>query len=203
MIATIISLISIPVMFLNFGGGIVGGIWLAVLGKWGLIGIGLASMFISSIGLALALTPGMLFMMPGAVALERGRYVLGILCLMVGNLWTYAVMTVWCVGCFYFVIENYYTGGSLWPYLLWAYGMATGPWTYMATREETVSASTIAAFGACVGAIAIMGIILFKDQPSILDATIAFCIPILVVYIFQIFVAFHGVRAATSSELAA
>jgi hypothetical protein len=104
MIATIIRLISIPVMLLNLGGGIVGGIWLVVLGKWGLLGIGLASVFISSIGLGLALTPSMLFSMPGAVALERGKYVLGILCLMAGNLWTYAVMTVWCVGCFYFVI---------------------------------------------------------------------------------------------------
>jgi hypothetical protein len=60
MIATIIRLISIPVMLLNLGGGIVGGIWLVVLGKWGLLGIGLASVFISSIGLGLALTPSML-----------------------------------------------------------------------------------------------------------------------------------------------
>jgi hypothetical protein len=73
----------------------------------------------------------------------------------------------------------------------------------MATKEgpaETVSGSTFAALGACVGAIAIMGIILFKDHPSIIDATIAFCIPILVVFIFQVFVAFPVVRAAGSSE---
>jgi hypothetical protein len=86
-------------MLLNIGSGVVGGIWLAVLGKWDLIGIGFASVLISSIGLGLALTPGMLFGMPGAVALERGKLVLGILCLTVANLWTCAVMTVWCVGC--------------------------------------------------------------------------------------------------------
>ncbi len=192
MLATIISLLSIPVTLLNFGGGIIGGIWLAVLGKWGLLGIGVASMFISSFGLGLILMPGMLFAMPGALALERGKYVVGILCLLAGNLWTFVVMTVWSVGCFYVVFNNYYNGdGSVWPYLLGAYSMATGPWTYMAARggrDET--GSTMGAFGACVGAIAIMGIILFQDHPSIVDAAIAFCIPILIVLIFQTFLSF-------------
>jgi hypothetical protein len=193
--AAIMSLISIPVMLLNFGGGIIGGVWLAVLGKWSLLGLGLASMFISSFGLGLALMPGLLFVAPGALALDRGKYVIGILCLIMGNLWTFAIMTVWCVGCFYVVFSGYYSSGSVWPYLLWAYGMATGPWTYMAARggpEET--GSTFSAFGACVGAIAIMGVIIFKAHTYIVDTTVAFCIPIFAVFILQTSLAFMVAR---------
>ncbi len=196
MIAAILSLISIPVMLLNFGGGIIGGIWLAVLGKWGLLGLGLASMFISSFGLGLITMPSMLFAMPGVLALQRGKFVIGILCLLAGNLWTFLVMTMWGVGCFYVVLENYYGGdGLVWPYLLWAYGMATGPWTYMAAvGGQNESGFAMGAFGVCVGAIAIMGIIIFKDNPSLLDATIAFCVPILVVLVFQTWLGFMVAR---------
>jgi len=129
--------------------------------------------------------PGLLFSAPGALALEKGRYVIGSLAALFGNLWTDAVMTVWCVGCFVLVF-GYYSGGSVWPYLLWAYGMATGPWTYMAAREgQDAVGSTLAALGACVGVIGIMGVILFASHPSIIDITVAFCIPISVVLIVQ------------------
>ena len=70
MINAILGLISIPIMLLNFGGGIVGGIWLATLGKWGLLGLGVASMLLSSSGLGLVLTPGLLFAVPGGLALD-------------------------------------------------------------------------------------------------------------------------------------
>lgn len=187
MIRTILSLISIPVMLLNFGGGIVGGIWLIILGDWSLIGLGVASMFVSSFGLALVLMPSMLFAGPGALALDRRKYVIGSLCLLLANVWTLAVMTVWCVGCFHLVLGSYYHGGSIWPFLLWAYGMATGPWTYMAARGGSDEiGSRVSAFGACIGAMAIMGVALFKSYPSIIDFAIAFCVPISAVLLFQV-----------------
>jgi hypothetical protein len=185
MIKAILGLISIPVKLLNFGGGIVGGIWLAMLGKWGLLGLGVASMFISSFGLALALMPGLLFMVPGGLAIDRGRYVVGGLCLVLSNLWAYIVMTVWSVGCFK-VVFGHYDSGSIWPYLLWAYGVATGPWTYRAaTGGSGDTGSPLSAFGACVGAIAIMGVLLIKSDATIIDGAIAFCVPILAVLFFR------------------
>jgi hypothetical protein len=185
MIQAALGLISIPVMVLNFGGGIVGGIWLAILGKWGLIGLGIASMLISSSALSLALTPSFFFMAPASLALDRQRYVTGVLCLALGNLWTYIVMTVWSVGCFK-VVFGYYDSGSIWPYLLLSYGMATSPWTYLATRAGPDGwSSHIGAFGACVGAIAVMGVFLFSDSATLIDSVVAFCLPMLVVFIFQ------------------
>jgi hypothetical protein len=194
MINAILGLISIPIMLLNFGGGIVGGIWLATLGKWGLLGLGVASMLLSSSGLSLVLTPGLLFAVPGGLALDRGKYVVGFLCLALSNLWVYIVMIVWSVGCFK-VVLGYYDSGSIWPYLLWAYGMATGPWTYMAVRGGPgETGSHLSAFGACVGAVAIMGVLLLKSEPTIIDAAIAFCVPMFVVFIFQTVVGFLIMR---------
>ena len=195
-IAAVIGLLSIPVMLLNFGGEIIGGIWLAILGNWGLLVLGLSSIFISSFGISFALMPGLLlFSAPGVFAMEKGRYVIGLLAALLGNLWTDAVMTVWCVGCFV-VALGYYSDGSVWPYLLWAYGMATGPWTYMAAREgQDAVGSTLAAFGACMGVIGIMGVILFASHPSIIDITIAFCIPISVVLILQVGMAIALVKS--------
>jgi hypothetical protein len=86
MIQAILGLASIPVMLLNFWGGIVGGIWLAILGKWDLIGLGIVSMLISSFGLGLALTPGFLFLAPAGLALDRGNNVIGGICLSLANL---------------------------------------------------------------------------------------------------------------------
>jgi hypothetical protein len=57
----------------------------------------------------------------------------------------------------------------------------------MAAREgQDAVGSILAAFGACVGAIGIMGVILSASHPSIINITVAFCIPISVVLILQV-----------------
>ena len=43
-ILMLISAIAMPLMLFNMLGGVVGGVWLAFLGEWGKIGIGLACM---------------------------------------------------------------------------------------------------------------------------------------------------------------
>jgi len=187
--AALISLLSFPVMLLNMFSGIIGGVWLGVVGNWGLIGAGLAAVFISSFGLSLALAPGFIFLAPAAMALEKGKTIIAGLLFALSNLWTCAVITAWCLGSFY-VVFSYYETGSIWPYLLWAYSTATGPWTYMAVidarGQDTGTASSFGAFGACVGAIAMMGVILFKTQPSIVDLLIAFCVPLAVLFVIQV-----------------
>lgn len=185
-VAAIFQVLSVPVMLLNFGGGIVGGIWLIVIGNWGLLGLGILLMFVSSIALGLVLAPGLIFAGPAALLMDRGRNVFGMLFALLGNIYTFVVMTFWCVGCFYVVFRNYYQGGSIWPYLLWTYGMATGPWTYMAAREGQDSiGSSLSAFGACIGAIAMMGTMLFETHPTIVDIAIAFCLPLSLVVLLQ------------------
>lgn len=194
MLPVVLGALSLPVMLLNFFGGIVGGIWLVVVGQWGLIGLGILSMFISSFGLGLVLAVGLVFSAPAAVAFEKGKGAIGIVLALIGNLWTTAVMTLWCVGSFY-VCLRYYHRGSIFPYLLWAYGMATGPWTYMAAREgRDAIASSLSAFAACIGAIAIMGTVLLKSEPTVVDAAIAFGIPILATLVLQVWLAISAMK---------
>jgi len=195
-IAAVIGVLSVPVYLLNFGGGIVGGIWLAISGNWKLILIGFLAMIVSSSFLmALALSPGLLCVGAAALATRGRRHIVASFFVLISNLYTSAVMTVWCVGCFYFVLQSFYGGGSLWPYLLWAYGMATGPWSYMAARDsKDAVGSSLSAFGACVGAIAMMGALLIESRPTLIDITIAFCVPLLVVLIAQFSLAIVTMR---------
>jgi hypothetical protein len=56
----VLSIPTILFMSLNFFGGIVSGIWLAVLGQWWAIGYGIAGLFFSSTLLGFAMMPGLL-----------------------------------------------------------------------------------------------------------------------------------------------
>lgn len=40
--------VAIPLGLLNMLGGIVAGIWLAILGRWGIIGYGIAALLVST-----------------------------------------------------------------------------------------------------------------------------------------------------------
>jgi hypothetical protein len=193
-------------MTLNMFSGVIGRIWLGVIGNWGLIGVGVAAIFISSIGLGLALAPGLIFGAPAMMALEKGKTIIAGVLFALSNLWTCAVMTVWCLGSFYVVFARY-EGGSIWPYLLWAYSTATGPWTYMAMTpgegRDTATGASFGAFGTCVGAIAMMAVILCKEQPSIVDLLIAFCVPLAVVFVTQVWVGFMVAKATQVSNVQA
>ena len=47
MLDKIIDILSVPIIILNIAGSIVGGIWLAILGEWKLIGTGVFLMVTS------------------------------------------------------------------------------------------------------------------------------------------------------------
>ena len=44
----LIAALTIPLMILNMLGGIVSGIWLAILGDWGTFGLGILLFFVST-----------------------------------------------------------------------------------------------------------------------------------------------------------
>ena len=203
MIQGILSVLTLPVLLMNSFGIVVGAIWLAVLGKWSLIGLGIAAAFVSAFALGLLLLPSAALTMAFVAALSVKNFalrLLGALALFLANFWILLVMTVWCVGCFFVVFGKYYDGGIIWPYLLWSYGMATGPWTYLASREgpEGFGAS-IAAFGACLGAIAIMGVLLYNANVSVFDTAIAFSVPASIVFMVQTMISFMVARAAQAA----
>ena len=172
--AKLATVLSAPLGIINMFGGIVAGIWLAILGEWGLIGYGIAALFISGIGLGIAMMPGMLFLAPAAALREEGNkagfYFFGFL----GALYTIAVLTVWCVAVLYFFVKQA-NADSIIPVLLWSYGVATGSIAWMAQKEmqggnEYSMISTFFAQAAYI--LVILAILLFRV--SLLDVTVLF-----------------------------
>jgi hypothetical protein len=200
-ISSLVTLLLLPIGILNGTAGVVGGIWLATLGQWRILGFGLGALSIANLGLiTIACGPGLLFSALAGRALNKGKYIIAAACGLLNHFWTFVVMTAWCVGIFYVILAGY-TSGSRWPFLLWAYETAAGQWAYMAWYEGPESfTSTFAAMGACMGATALMCVFLFNPRPPIFDSLLAFCIPISVVFVAFIPLVFLGLREQVTSK---
>ena len=148
----LLAVISIPFMLLNAFGGIVAGIWLAFLGQWPAIFLGLGIFLIGSFAVSLLLAPGTLLMGAAAVALDRRNKLAGWPLLLMASAWTYAVIIAWEVVIFN-VFGGHVTSRNIIPMWLWSYGAATGVWSYLASRAARSGdgdASLVAAFCAQV-----------------------------------------------------
>ena len=122
-------------MLLNLLGGIVGGIWLICLGMWKPVGISIAILFVGSFALGFLLMPSLIFAIPAAKAAERGNTGGAIFAGMFALLYTTALIVVWA----FFIMKGYAGMGpdsAQWPLMLLSYGAATGPWAYMASKDQ-------------------------------------------------------------------
>ena len=178
--------LAVPLGLLNMLGGIIAGIWLAVLGKWGIIGYGVAALFVSGFGLGIAMMPGLLFAAPAAVLHEKGNklgfYFFGFL----GALYTVAVLTAWCIAVLYFFARQA-DSGSIIPILLWSYGVATGPIGWLAQKEAQGGGgegAMISTFFAQVAYVIVIFAVLFLSV-SLADVIILFGAIMVVGLVFQ------------------
>ena len=80
----VLSVLTIPLMFLNFFGGIASGIWLTILGQWWAIGYGIAGLFSSSSLLSLAMMPGLIFAAPASMLAQKGKLILAFPLMLLG-----------------------------------------------------------------------------------------------------------------------
>lgn len=71
--------------------------------------------------------PGIYFTKRG---ITIGVYFFGFL----ASLYTYALMTGWCGAVAFYFLDGA-PPAAFWPLLIWAYGVATSPWGYMACRQ--------------------------------------------------------------------
>jgi len=126
------SAMSVSIGFLNIFGGIVSGIWLAFLGQWRPIDIGLLSLFRTTWLIGFALMPGLLFAAPAAMPFERGHRFTDVA---LAKLYTTAVIVTWSYLVLLF-FARMATPTSLLPILLWSYGIATGPWAFLAQDQQ-------------------------------------------------------------------
>lgn len=158
-----ITALGVPLMILNMLGGIVSGIWLAFLKDWSTIGIGVASFFVSTMILGFVLMPSMLLAAPAVYFAEKGKTI-GLVCFAaLDSLYTSAVVTIWCCGVLFLFVKDA-TASNIIPRLIWSYGVATGPWVYMASKDQGAGsegfASSIFTFVAQLAYLVIMVLVL-------------------------------------------
>ena len=72
-LTALFTLVAIPLMLMNFCGGLVSGIWLAFFGEWRIIINGLLVGWFSTFAISIALIPSLLFALPTAKLIERGN----------------------------------------------------------------------------------------------------------------------------------
>jgi hypothetical protein len=129
------SILMLPIMILNFFSGIVGGVWLAVLGYWHIILVAIGLIMGGSLLVSLLLMPSLLLLGPVAMSqrlTESKLVMIPLTLLSVG--YTYCVMGVWAIGIFWYFSSNVDSAAAL-PTVLWSYSTATAVWNYMAQRE--------------------------------------------------------------------
>lgn len=158
--------LALPFMVLNMLGGIVSGIWLAFLRDWASIGYGVASLFVSAIGLSLVLMPGMIFTAPTAYFAAKGRLFLALIFGSISNLYTAAVITVWCCGVLFAFLRGSAESNFL-PRLLWSYGIALSPWSYMASKEGESWGASLLTFTAQIAYVAVAFMIFFASVTGV------------------------------------
>ena len=185
-----LTALSIPIFIINMLGGLVSGIWLAVLREWGAIGTGVILFFISTGMIGFLLMPSMIFIAPAALCAQKGK-TLGLIILgALGNLYTVAIVTAWCCGILFLFMKDA-TATSLIPRLIWSYGLATGPWAYIASREGRGGGGEAASIGTFFAELAYLVIILLVifTPLSFLGAIQVFGAVMAVGFIFQVIVA--------------
>jgi len=79
--------------------------------------------------------PGLIFAAPAVKAIESGRTTLGALVGSLSVICSTVVVVVWS----YLMLRYFYgraSDSSQIPFLLWSYGAATGPWAFMASKDQ-------------------------------------------------------------------
>jgi hypothetical protein len=151
MFAKLLEVLSVPIIILNMGASIIGGIWLAILGQWGLIGIGVFLLFTSHWYLSLLMIPSLPIAAIAAKLFEK-KNPLGYIVGFISQVYTNLLIVGTCVMAF-IICSRHYAGdigiGYI-PYLLWSWGMALGPWQFFASKEPDNEFSVIKLFSASV-----------------------------------------------------
>jgi hypothetical protein len=113
--------------------------------------------------------------------------------------YTAALVTGWCV----WVLQLYLQHAdrrSFRPLLLWSYGTATGPGTWLASKDRDSPASVITATAAQLGYIVMMLMAAFLSV-TVLDVAIAFGIVMGLTVILQFVVGVITLADAASSPM--
>jgi energy-coupling factor transporter ATP-binding protein EcfA2 len=140
-----INALLVPILLLDFLGGLIGFIWLAILGEWGIVIGGVIYMVIGAFVVSLLLIPSLILIAPITYFAKReniaGIAFFGLLSV------SYVAIIIYftCSWIFKSYTGSIPAGNPLLPYLLWSYAIATAPWAYMASKEDKEATGTFMA----------------------------------------------------------
>ena len=129
------ALLSIPVLLFNYFSGLVALIWMAILGKWLLIGAGIVSIFVSHFIIGLAMIPAVGLQAIGFAFAKKRIKILAILFLYLGTILNMAVISFWVAFVYFFGLSNVSSTNELLPVMIGAYSVSIGPILFMASKE--------------------------------------------------------------------
>jgi hypothetical protein len=191
-----LQMLVLPFIILNIFGVAGGAIWLVILGKWSVLWIGLLSIFLSAPVIAIAQMPGTLISMGAAPFLGGRLWFLGFPFVLAGSLYDYAIVGAWCL-----IVVTSFVGragaGATLPALLWAYGVAISPLSYMTQRSKGPGGpefvDVLVTFAAQV-AIVVMGIMVLAYGLEIRTLVYACAVAMVVAVLVQAMVSFFALR---------
>jgi hypothetical protein len=153
-ITALLTILAVPIGILNCFGGIVSSIWLAVLGEWTAIFLGVLYIVGGPFLIRVALAPGLGFAVPAMGCLSAGRRVAAHVLILFYSAYTCGVVSIWC-SIVMAVFMGWAAKSSLViPLLIWSYGVAILPLCYLSAKDGSESASLFTTFFAAVGYIA-------------------------------------------------
>lgn len=171
----LIQAITIPAVILNTAGGIVAIIWLIVLGKWSALFYGLALTVGSTFFIGIAMMPNLILAAPALWAAGKGKSTLAIALGLIPVSYTYILMTAWAMFSFLTFMKKA-DDASYIPLLLLSYMVASGPWSYMASKEDN-PASAISSIFCSLSCMLVM-VALYFFNPSLLETIELFSAPL-------------------------
>ena len=173
-------------------GGIISGIWLAILGKWGDIIRGIVFIVTSGFLVSFALMPGLLFVGPAIIAMERGKRIGAVLFGSLSILYTAALITAWCI-CIMWLFMRSSSESSIIPSLIWSYGVALAPWMWLAQKDQQAGGNEFSIFTTLFAQISyIVAMIMFFLGATLGTIGVTFGVIMLIAAILQITIAFTG-----------
>lgn len=176
-------------MLLNFGAGLIGGIWLAYLGYWYLLLLGLGLTIGGTFLVSLLLMPSLILIAPVAASEKLSASTMLMIPLTVISVgYTYCVMGAWTIGIFWYFAHEV-SSNAIIPVVLWSYSAATAAWSYMAQKEAQTGNdySTMSAFFNQIGCIALIVYVYthFGDL-RLYDMGVWFAVPMIISLALQL-----------------
>jgi hypothetical protein len=141
---TLVKIFQLPITILNGFGFFGAGIWLLVIGEWRSVVAGIVISILAPLLLGLAVMPSIIFGGPGIYFAKRGMTIGLYFFSFLSSVYIATIITAWCSGVTFYFMQGA-PSRAFWPMLIWSYGVATSPWTYMAQREQSIP-SFLAAF---------------------------------------------------------